>query len=138
LFIDSYVLLLEIQLPWNDCWNPVNRFNPATFCACPIPGPGFQPVSSTNKSDRHDITEKLLKVALNTITHIYIYYIKRTIFKNKYPNVNSFPVLMYFINECRIVCSLQYPTVPIIRTHNKVHVKIHFRIVFIKPNSIFY
>jgi hypothetical protein len=24
------------------------------------------PVSSTNKTDRHDITEKLLKVALNT------------------------------------------------------------------------
>jgi len=29
------------------------------------PGP---PVSSTNKTDRHDITEILLKVALNTIT----------------------------------------------------------------------
>jgi hypothetical protein len=28
------------------------------------PGP---PVSSTNKADRHDITEILLKVALNTI-----------------------------------------------------------------------
>ena len=30
--------------------------------------PGI-PVSSTNKTDRHDITEILLKVALNTITH---------------------------------------------------------------------
>ena len=29
--------------------------------------PGI-PVSSTNKTDRHDITEKLLKVVLNTIT----------------------------------------------------------------------
>jgi hypothetical protein len=29
-----------------------------------IPGP---PVSSTNKPDRHDITEILLKMALNTI-----------------------------------------------------------------------
>jgi len=28
------------------------------------------PVSSTNKTDRHDITEILLKVALNTITLI--------------------------------------------------------------------
>jgi hypothetical protein len=28
---------------------------------------GFLPVSSTNKTDRHDITEILLKVALNTI-----------------------------------------------------------------------
>jgi hypothetical protein len=27
------------------------------------------PLSSTNKTDRHDITEILLKVALNTITH---------------------------------------------------------------------
>ena len=31
------------------------------------PGP---PVSSTNKSDRHDIAEILLKVALNTINQI--------------------------------------------------------------------
>ena len=30
------------------------------------PGP---PVSSTNKNDRHDITDILLKVALNTIKH---------------------------------------------------------------------
>ena len=30
------------------------------------------PVSSTNKSDRHDITEILLKVALNTIIIIII------------------------------------------------------------------
>jgi hypothetical protein len=29
---------------------------------------GFTPVSSTNKTDCHDITEILLKVALNTIT----------------------------------------------------------------------
>ena len=28
-------------------------------------------VSSTNKTDHHDITELLLKVALNTIKHIY-------------------------------------------------------------------
>jgi hypothetical protein len=28
----------------------------------------FSPVSSTNKTDRHDITEILLKVALNTTT----------------------------------------------------------------------
>jgi hypothetical protein len=34
---------------------------------------GFSPgtlVSSTNKTDRHDITEILLKVALNTITSL--------------------------------------------------------------------
>ena len=30
----------------------------------------FSPVSSTNKTGRHDITEILLKVALNTINHI--------------------------------------------------------------------
>ena len=31
-------------------------------------GWGFSPVSSTDKTDRHDTTEILLKVALNTIT----------------------------------------------------------------------
>jgi hypothetical protein len=40
------------------------------------------------------------------IIYIHIYYIKRIIFKKKYPNVNFFPILMYFINECGIVCSL--------------------------------
>jgi hypothetical protein len=29
---------------------------------------GFTPVFSTNKTDHHDISEILLKVALNTIT----------------------------------------------------------------------
>jgi hypothetical protein len=38
------------------------------------PGP---PVSSTNKTDRHDITKILLKVALNTI--------KQTNKQNSYP-----------------------------------------------------
>jgi hypothetical protein len=33
-------------------------------------GRWFSPVSSTNKIDRHDITEILLKVALNSITHL--------------------------------------------------------------------
>ena len=31
----------------------------------------FSPISSINKTDRHDITEILLKVALNTITSIH-------------------------------------------------------------------
>jgi hypothetical protein len=31
------------------------------------------PVSSTNKTDRHDIAEILLKVALNTITQLPVY-----------------------------------------------------------------
>jgi hypothetical protein len=33
-----------------------------------VAGRSFSPVSSTNKTDRHDITEILLKVALDTIT----------------------------------------------------------------------
>jgi hypothetical protein len=32
-----------------------------------VAGQWFSPVSSTNKTDRHDITEILLKVALNTL-----------------------------------------------------------------------
>jgi hypothetical protein len=30
------------------------------------------PVSSTNKTDRHDIAEILFKVALNTINHLFL------------------------------------------------------------------
>ena len=42
-----------------------------TICQCLAAGRWFSPgtpVSSINKTDRHDITEILLKVALNTIT----------------------------------------------------------------------
>jgi hypothetical protein len=35
-----------------------------------VAGWWFSPVSSTNKTDCHDITEILLKVALNTLTLI--------------------------------------------------------------------
>jgi hypothetical protein len=48
-------------------------------------------------------TENEVKVF---IIYIHIYYIKRIIFKKKYSNVIFFPILMYFINECGIVCSL--------------------------------
>ena len=45
-------------------------------------GRWFTPVVSTNKTDRHDITEILLKVALSTITltlnPVYSVYIKST------------------------------------------------------------
>ena len=37
------------------------------WCRSQQPGQWFSPVSSTNKTDRHDIAELLLKVALNTI-----------------------------------------------------------------------
>jgi len=33
------------------------------------------PVSSTSKTDHHDITEILLKVALNTITLVYLSFL---------------------------------------------------------------
>jgi hypothetical protein len=36
-------------------------------CQCLATDRCFSPVSFTNKTDRHDITEKMLKVALNTI-----------------------------------------------------------------------
>ena len=37
------------------------------------------PISSTNKTDHHDITEILLEVALNTLT-LYVYFM--TIYKD--------------------------------------------------------
>jgi hypothetical protein len=51
------------------------------------------PVTSTNKTDRHDITEILLNVALNTITLILTLHIQLTasiIFYNSYVNYLSF------------------------------------------------
>jgi hypothetical protein len=48
------------------------------------------PVSATNKTDRHDITELLLKVTLNAIKPI----------KNKSFNF-IFDSVLYFISETR-------------------------------------
>ena len=36
-----YALPLEIQLSREDGYDPINLFNPATFCACPKSGPGL-------------------------------------------------------------------------------------------------
>jgi hypothetical protein len=71
----SHVWLSGFQLPDFRSWNldqgevcnfmwqrlPVTCDRSVGFCQDP-------PVSSTNKTDRHDIAEILLKVALNTIT----------------------------------------------------------------------
>jgi hypothetical protein len=43
------------------------------------PGP---PVSSTNKTDRHEITELLLKVALNTIKQTNMFIFSSSIMKD--------------------------------------------------------
>ena len=57
----------------------------ATLCdkVCQSPAAGLWfspciPVSFTNKTDRHDITEILLKVALNTITKSSLYILLRS------------------------------------------------------------
>ena len=82
------------------------------------------PVSSTNKTDRYDITEILLKVALNTITLILqsqtcqktLYSLDRLIFNNIYCKkdrqyfnsvsnllfISYFKYSVYFI--CKIFC----------------------------------
>jgi len=53
--------LFDLRLHGTQAWHFENRI--AT-------GWWFSPVSSTNKTDRHDITEILLKVALSTINPI--------------------------------------------------------------------
>ena len=45
-----------------------NSANHHGRCELKVVQSRFSPVSSTNKTDHHDITEILLKVALNTIT----------------------------------------------------------------------
>ena len=56
------------------------------------------PVSPTNKTDRHDITEIVLKVALNTTTRT------RYMVLNKYVNNNCISTmpLLYLINYDQI------------------------------------
>jgi hypothetical protein len=55
----------------------------------------FSLVSSTNKTDRHDIAEILLKVALNTIT----------IITNPYIQVQSYDQIILFIHIAYCVYS---------------------------------
>jgi hypothetical protein len=50
--------------------------------------PGF-PVSSTNKTDRHDITEILLKVALNIIKQTNKHKCSHTIFRTLYITISG-------------------------------------------------
>ena len=70
-------------------------------CQCLAAGWWFSPstvISSTGKTDRHDITEILLKVALNTITH-NCYQNKTKYYKpirinssiHKHENMTGFP-----------------------------------------------
>ena len=49
-------------------------------CQSLVAGRWFSPVSSTNKTDRHDITEILLRVALNT--KILILILNRNLFRS--------------------------------------------------------
>ena len=51
-------------------WRGVLDTTCDSICHWLATGRWFSPVSSTNKIDRHDMTEILLKVALNTITQI--------------------------------------------------------------------
>jgi len=77
---------LNIQNPSSALKKPVHVLDTTLcdkVCQCLAIGWWFSPgtpVSSTNKTDRHDITEILLKVALNTINpnlKILYKYIKK-------------------------------------------------------------
>ena len=59
------------------------------------------PVSTTNKTDRHDITEILLKVALNTINQPYL-----AIQWNMYAKYKTKSFLLQFINGKSMSCYL--------------------------------
>jgi hypothetical protein len=53
-----------------------------------VTGRWFSLVTSTNKIDRHDITEILLKVALNTINPLYVPNKAKAIFLRKIYLIN--------------------------------------------------
>ena len=56
------------------------------------------PVSSTNKTDRHDITEILLKVSLNTINHVQTKFTHKLYITNYYISL-EFKKSKLFVNE---------------------------------------
>ena len=60
------------------------------FCQQHATGRWFSPVSSTNKTDRHDITEILLKVALIITTHVFFKFLCNTKLLNNLPTYNWF------------------------------------------------
>jgi hypothetical protein len=70
------------------------------------------PVSSTNKTDHHDITEILLKVALNTITLTLTLESfeceKKTVYRNR--NVMHFNFLLKYFNsnQFNIYCYINF------------------------------
>ena len=76
---------------WNQCLSPLTLWvqiplrrgelsTPLCDQVCQrfATGQWFSPVSSTNKTDRHNIVEILLKVALNTLTQTDLKYFSST------------------------------------------------------------
>jgi hypothetical protein len=73
------------------------------ICEWLATGRWFSPVSSTNETDRHDITEILLKVAINTIT-LTLYCSRSDVIMNLNLILNAkynrwFPVVVRFQNK---------------------------------------
>ena len=66
------------------------------FCQWLAEGQWFSPgtpVPSTNKTDLHDMTEILLKVALNTINHKYAHYVRT--------NIDMIDMYCGMISDCK-------------------------------------
>jgi hypothetical protein len=116
---------------------------PPHVCACPIPGPGFQPVttvSSTNKTDRNDITEILLKGASSTIK---MYMIITTtahecmemwcLFKEWFVMLQSKIVINYYIitTKIQIILYLRTDIVSLNLAHGEVYSIQHYVIKFV-------
>jgi hypothetical protein len=68
-------------------------------CHWPPTGQWFSPISSTNKTDRHNITEILLKVVLNTIKpkqNQRPYLTSNYYWTSKRPRHMALEILLYF------------------------------------------
>ena len=57
------------------------------------------PVSSTNKADRRDVTEILLKMALNTTNHQYHIICMQNIYDNQF-HCNIIFLIQIFLENC--------------------------------------
>ena len=74
-------------------------------------GPWFSPVSSTKKTDRHDIAEILFKVALNTITLILYQLNFNRNGSGRFGAVKSDSTHNFFGNACTKSVPLQFSPV---------------------------
>ena len=93
------------------------------------------PVSSTNKTDRHDVTEIFMKVALNTISQQYHIICMQNMYHNQFHCNIIFLIKIFLENFFLILHFNRAPTTnPSISYNYCPHLRYKFR--FVNPRAI--